>query len=264
MLRQGLPSFSKRLPQPTPSRSFSNVSWNKFDTDRFELELSVHGPKYADFDAVNKSIPPPRKKTIIDIYQNTVLAPLPLIVIGPSQSLWTPITLFNFGGSSSTPWWKALQSKHALPDWERDPQEVETYEKLRQLIQLKPDHLTQGSIMVEAFWGIAENEAFTMGAIDSGKEVHIASKANVPSLIAEKDLWSTDYGMSVLSHELITLLSSGCKVAHHSYSDLGLVVYNEKGTKHKDMGELMTVKEEIKKGGFDKLIKFFESVSKKS
>jgi hypothetical protein len=121
---------------------------------------------------------------------------------------------------------KALESKHAAPDWKSNPREAKIYEELKQIVQLKPDYLKEGSIIVEALWGIAENDAFTMAAIDSGNEVRIASKAKVPSLIAEKDLWSTDYGMSVLGHELVTLLSSGYKVVDHSYSDFGMVLHN--------------------------------------
>ena len=84
---------------------------------------------------------------------------------------------------------------------------MKIYEELKQIVQLKPDYLKEGSIIVEALWGIAENDAFTMAAIDSGNEVRIASKAKVPSLVAEKDLWSTDYGMSVLGHELVRIVA---------------------------------------------------------
>ena len=71
------------------------------------------------------------------------MAPLPLIVIGPSQSLWAPITLFNFGGASSTHWLKARESKHAAPDWKSNPREAKIYEELKQIVQLKPDYLKE-------------------------------------------------------------------------------------------------------------------------
>jgi hypothetical protein len=71
MLREGLTFFAKRPKKPAPSRSFSNDSRYKFDADRFDHELNVHGSKYADFDAVNKSITPVRKKRILDICKNT-------------------------------------------------------------------------------------------------------------------------------------------------------------------------------------------------
>ncbi len=68
------------------------------------------------------------------------MAPLSLIVIGPSQSLWA---LFNFGGASSTHWLKARESKHAAPDWKSNPREAKIYEELKQIVQLKPDYLKE-------------------------------------------------------------------------------------------------------------------------
>jgi|SoimicMinimDraft_13_1059741.scaffolds.fasta_scaffold64404_2 hypothetical protein len=62
MLREGLTFFARRSKKPTPSRSFSNDARYKFDADGFDHELNVHGPKYADFDAVNKTVTPGEKE----------------------------------------------------------------------------------------------------------------------------------------------------------------------------------------------------------
>lgn len=99
-LRLGL-SFLAPKPR-IPLRLASGAPWNQYDTDRFAHELTVFGSQYADFDTVNKSIGPERHGRIVEIYNNTAVAPLPLVVIGPSQMVWMPTTLFNFGGVQHT------------------------------------------------------------------------------------------------------------------------------------------------------------------
>lgn len=113
---------------------------------------------------------------------------------------------------------------------------------------------------MERMWGLAENDAFIIGAIDSRKEIHIALKAKLPSLIDEEHLWSDEYGMSVLGHELVTLFCSEYEVAHDTPIDLGLVLHNRKQRKHKDMGDLMVVKKQIQ--DVDDLRKLLEDSEK--
>jgi hypothetical protein len=134
------------------------------------------------------------------------------------------------------------------------------HQALEEASQKDPDYLRQGSILVEKFWGHAENDAFLLGGMDSGKAVCIATDARVPSNIDEKTLWNDTYKMSVLGHELVTLILSGYQLVRHPYDELGMVFLpgREKSLIHKNLGELLDRRKAINEAGFDELIKILK------
>jgi len=224
--------------------------------DKYMFEIKVHGHKYARFDKVRKIINEDREDRLVEIYSNTRAAPLPMIVIGPSENLWTATSLLNFGVASQTPFMDALFSPYTKPCWFWEDGEMTANEMLEAAVKQKQDHVKKGSILLEKFWGLAENEAFMMGALDANKEVHLATDAPLPWKIEPDQLWTEKFGMSVLSHELITTVLSGYRRVKDAHPDLGIVYYSEKNSGHLDLGEIFEKKKEIADKGLEGVLKF--------
>ncbi len=198
---------------------------SKNSSQFFRQQIRVSGFRYSALDQRNKIISPAREERIVEIYENTFDAPLPLVLLGESQSLWYPTLIYNFGGASATPWVKALSSKFAKPDWKNEKSEVQTMDMVEELALSEPERLKVGSVLIEANWGIAENDAFARGAIDGRKQFHVASSALKLSKLSDEALWNDTLKCpSVLAHELVTAVEYGYKWWQHTAAALGIVL----------------------------------------
>ncbi len=158
-------------------------------------------------------------------------APLPVFVLGPSEKLWLPTMLHNFGMLNvSKPNLDRLLSnpKWVDPTWKQSPGELQAHDLL---LREQQQHLQEssGSILTElAYWSLAANDAAVFGAVAGRKELHIAIPDTPVKTWASEILFdSRENRPTVLTRELHLLARNGYRMADHPYPDAGVVLGND-------------------------------------
>ena len=159
------------------------------------------------------ALPLAKQQSVVQAYAGSFLAPLPMVVVGPSPNLWTPSGLVNFKFTSNNPFPKLPNNTAWVnPGWQSDPTEARAAEMLNEeLAQILRDASgSSGSILFDRAWSLISNDAFIRGAMDSDKEIHVASEGTAISDIPKVKLFDTDNSRPrVLGRELLYMQFNG-------------------------------------------------------
>lgn len=239
-------SLGKLVPRPSTLSSapslFLRRSHSCPDLRRlsFENELKQHGHLYAKQKG-QKPVDDSERRKVLAMYDISASSRLPLI-LGPSPKVWIPSLLQNFGGASINPFMNLFLkpgSKFVDQAMLQQKEEQLALQHLRYMSHADPDHLKKGSILFEAFWSLAINDGLIQGAIDGGKEIHIASSAGTVLSIQKDLLYDKDNNRpTVLGRELLNIAAQGYVQYKHDHPELGVVLIPSRKPSRRSMVSL--------------------------
>lgn len=187
------------------------------------------------------------KNAVVACYCGSYLSELPMIVLGPSPSVWIPSVLLNFGISAQNPFMRGLKiEKYSDQSHWDDPGEQEAMKKLIQTLDDDSGSDHSGGVVFETLWSTLANDAFVQGAVDTQKEVHIATNGTELKDIPQNILFDqANNRPKVLGRELALAGLSKYKVVNHDYKNLG-VILDGSNTKEFDLNEFDYIISQVK------------------
>ncbi|MGE4481173.1 hypothetical protein [Acidocella sp.] len=180
-----------------------------------------------------------QKDAVLDAYIGSYFSPLDFLVLGDSKSVWTPSMLYNFRPAGKNLFAKLPPSSEWVDQrWKTDPSESQAAHALNDYVRdiLQNNMISEGSVLYEMAWSLLCNDAFVRGAIDTGKEVHVAQQGtSVSDIPMEKLFDEKNLRPRVLGRELLSLGHNGYDCVDHDYPNLGVVFIPRKTRVMDDM-----------------------------
>ena len=171
----------------------------------------------------------------LSIFDLAAENPFPFTVLGPSPQVWTPSLMRNLRITSySNDIEKGLRMAkknplHMNPDIVQLPEELIAAEALALEAQGASVGELSGAVLFEYFyWSLQANDAFVLGALAAGKEIHLAMHDCRISDIDGNFLYDvTESRPRVLGRELPLLVNCNYTRIENPYPDTGLVLLQD-------------------------------------
>lgn len=229
LLKQGGKNISGR------GRSYSGSPFQLHDPKRVALQLQLQ--KYGGlYDQGTRFTPPivseHDQAKYLSAYDLAKQITLPLITVGPSEMLWIPTVIRNFGAFAPQIALGALNDKgySNVDEWKADPRELRAYQELRKEIRNGTEQA--GSVIMAMNWTIPLNDAFILGAVDAGKEVHVALPGRdlLETMKQHPDAFfdTKNNRCTVLGREILMSVMKGLDPVNSGRDDYGIVLLPER------------------------------------
>jgi hypothetical protein len=222
VVRRGGTSARRRI-RPSMVRGYSTKRRDAYfgDMEKYGY-LYQNLPKHPPVD--DKHI-----KVCQEIYDSVTAAPLPLVVLAPSPTIWVPSVLRNLGVvSTSIPKGSTRRvlgkSSWSNQEWTKSDAERRALDMF--IDEQEGNRQLSGSVLFEYLnWSIAANDAFLIGAACSDKEIHIGHD-DVPFKMMDPNiLFDVDNKRPrVFGRELALASLFGYRKIDNPYHTLGIVL----------------------------------------